>query len=714
MKSIPRLLSMILLFFHFSLATTYFTTFINGTPADTAVQGGQMAWEFDVSQSGGSALISIYLDEDASADISGPDVLLVQFGQTDGDTEGEGGPADSSDVPDGVVYSQMGIFGFAPGSYLFKVHDNQDESEVIHSFVIRPLPEVNVWISGTLSKEEVSAPAGELENIMIEATPMDFEGEMWSGLTDENGDYIINLPDNAVGRKWQVSLMFDTQVSGWLSEPEEYEDVSINSGENEPFNFFLKKPGAYVYGAVLDENRQVVAVRDWGNLRNELMGDGSGFEIIDGHFVASAFFEGADTVDVPFGMDIWGENLLPDYLIPNCWSDPYYRFSLSLGDSIEKNFYVQSTDTTIVAVITQDGQTLQSGVYLLRAQNDTLGHTRAENGAGGVANLHVLHSHPFSVSLISYDEDYPLPEGYILEGDNWIEAWPGDTVYFNLIPASGSISGRISFRGNSGDFFDPDEANMQAYSDDGKYYASKIEPDSMTYNIAVSSGTYTVQFNSYNRDFLSLPARYENVQVADQHVDTLDFELKYAFATLKVRLKSAPWYWDWWHITTEGADPARYETGAEAGADTVYHFRVCEGNWMIYPPHYGEDYEVYPSDTTVSVVSGQDHYEVEFVCTEATGIREQERIPKNFFVKQNYPNPFNPQTTIEFGLPRAMEVSVEIYDIRGRKVSDLICGPLQAGVHKVRWNGEGYASGVYIYRVHSGKNRVTKRLLLLK
>ena len=84
-----------------------------------------------------------------------------------------------------------------------------------------------------------------------------------------------------------------------------------------------------------------------------------------------------------------------------------------------------------------------------------------------------------------------------------------------------------------------------------------------------------------------------------------------------------------------------------------------------------------------------------------------------------HPNPFNPQTTIAFDLPRALEVSLEIYDLKGRLVRTLLSGnPHSAGNHKQVWDGrdadgQATASGVYFYRFTAGdQNRVGKLTLL--
>ncbi|MBN2227474.1 MAG: T9SS type A sorting domain-containing protein [candidate division Zixibacteria bacterium] len=94
-------------------------------------------------------------------------------------------------------------------------------------------------------------------------------------------------------------------------------------------------------------------------------------------------------------------------------------------------------------------------------------------------------------------------------------------------------------------------------------------------------------------------------------------------------------------------------------------------------------------------------------------------IPTHFTLYQNYPNPFNPTTIIRIALPNPSHVSLEIYNILGRKVATLINQPLQAGYHTVTWDGrttdgKSAASGVYFYRVTGDRHIEQKKMLLLK
>lgn len=94
-------------------------------------------------------------------------------------------------------------------------------------------------------------------------------------------------------------------------------------------------------------------------------------------------------------------------------------------------------------------------------------------------------------------------------------------------------------------------------------------------------------------------------------------------------------------------------------------------------------------------------------------------LPVTFRLNQNYPNPFNPSTKITFALERPSRVSLNIYDILGRAVRELVDEDLSAGEHLVAWNGAdesgaAVASGVYVYRLSVDGQAVSRKMTLLK
>jgi hypothetical protein len=90
------------------------------------------------------------------------------------------------------------------------------------------------------------------------------------------------------------------------------------------------------------------------------------------------------------------------------------------------------------------------------------------------------------------------------------------------------------------------------------------------------------------------------------------------------------------------------------------------------------------------------------------------QIPAFIVLSQNYPNPFNPVTTIEYYLPEPSAVTLDIYDILGRKIETVVNGNQAAGHHTVFWNAIRNPSGVYFYRLKAGDFSLSKKMLLLK
>lgn len=114
--------------------------------------------------------------------------------------------------------------------------------------------------------------------------------------------------------------------------------------------------------------------------------------------------------------------------------------------------------------------------------------------------------------------------------------------------------------------------------------------------------------------------------------------------------------------------------------------------------------------------SGHDSLFVLYNTGNVSGIVEEnyQQIPENISLSQNYPNPFNPATTIEYSIPQAGLVTIKIYDILGREVTNLVNEEKLAGNHKVNFNASGLSSGIYCYRFKAGDFVQTRKMVLLK
>ncbi len=97
-------------------------------------------------------------------------------------------------------------------------------------------------------------------------------------------------------------------------------------------------------------------------------------------------------------------------------------------------------------------------------------------------------------------------------------------------------------------------------------------------------------------------------------------------------------------------------------------------------------------------------------------------IPVSEYVtslQQNYPNPFNPTTRIDFSLKEDTSVLLDVFNIKGQKVTTLVNEELAAGNHSVIWNGtnqnnRSVGSGIYFYRLTSPDKTITRKMLFLK
>jgi PKD repeat protein len=88
--------------------------------------------------------------------------------------------------------------------------------------------------------------------------------------------------------------------------------------------------------------------------------------------------------------------------------------------------------------------------------------------------------------------------------------------------------------------------------------------------------------------------------------------------------------------------------------------------------------------------------------------------PDRILLSGAYPNPFNAQTMIHYYLPGQSEISIDIFDILGRKVDNIRSGIKPAGHHKVFWNAEEFASGIYFYRLQANDYSETRKMVLMK
>jgi len=103
--------------------------------------------------------------------------------------------------------------------------------------------------------------------------------------------------------------------------------------------------------------------------------------------------------------------------------------------------------------------------------------------------------------------------------------------------------------------------------------------------------------------------------------------------------------------------------------------------------------------------------------------QDNEVAPSTFHLAQNYPNPFNPTTKINYTIPTsvkgAVRIKLGVYNLLGQLVRTVVDEEMNAGTYEAIWNGlddagRAVTSGVYIYRLSSGKFIENKKMILIK
>lgn len=168
----------------------------------------------------------------------------------------------------------------------------------------------------------------------------------------------------------------------------------------------------------------------------------------------------------------------------------------------------------------------------------------------------------------------------------------------------------------------------------------------------------------------------------------------------------------------------------ESDLQGIYYWSTSTSSWKLYSNSLGDDQGRGLSttwiDTTHVTINGVTYegyvgasaYHLTSVTIgakkNATAIDKAINVPTKFTLSQNFPNPFNPSTTVRYGIPKAVNVSLRIYNILGQLVSVLVDGHKEAGYYQVQWNVSGVPSGIYFCRLQSEGFVETRKLTVIK
>ncbi len=119
------------------------------------------------------------------------------------------------------------------------------------------------------------------------------------------------------------------------------------------------------------------------------------------------------------------------------------------------------------------------------------------------------------------------------------------------------------------------------------------------------------------------------------------------------------------------------------------------------------------NDGVLDYTYAAEHILISTVITSA-GKSEEPTYPAGFRLSQNYPNPFNPTTEIRYQTSEVSRVTLDVFDMLGRKVATLVDEVQGSGFKIVEFNASELAGGVYFYRLTAGSFVETRKLMVIR
>lgn len=181
-----------------------------------------------------------------------------------------------------------------------------------------------------------------------------------------------------------------------------------------------------------------------------------------------------------------------------------------------------------------------------------------------------------------------------------------------------------------------------------------------------------------------------------------------------------------WGMNSDGTDRDEIQEFFTGVVTDIEYNSAREQIFFIDENAAGDDALRY-----MSVLPGDDTYEILFmsesisaftallledgnVDTAVERVEDGSERPMATQLKQNYPNPFNPTTVIGYDVAEQSNVTLDVYDMTGRKVATLVNRQQAPGSYRVNFDGSNLASGMYLYRLTAGQTVQTRKLMLVK
>lgn len=317
---------------------------LGGTSSFSVNSGDNFGWSFNVPNAGDTTLAQIWIDADQNGVLDRTkDVLWTFFNHIDGDPRGQGGPSDADGAANKSVTFE-GPLGLAPAHYilLFRNHGHYTTFAGVVNHMTSPA----YTISGT-----VTVPAGMSKKNIVLSLEADGEGgpgAFWDAVTDENGNYTIEMGADTAGNPWAIRVNNSFIMGSAVLNPTSKElTISPKQTSYTGNNFTFTAPGASISGKLKDESGNPVL----GGEVSIAVGQGAFYRYTPTD-TAGVFHIGLLPNELPQTQVILESHSRDDNNVLNAYVSVG---SVSAGNNLTRDLVIYKPNSTIIGKVTIDG-----------------------------------------------------------------------------------------------------------------------------------------------------------------------------------------------------------------------------------------------------------------------------------------------------------------------------------------------------------------------
>jgi hypothetical protein len=252
--------------------------------------------------------------------------------------------------------------------------------------------------------------------------------------------------------------------------------------------------------------------------------------------------------------------------------------------------------------------------------------------------------------------------------------------------------------------------SLEAFEGGGGYWLVANNAADFAYNEPTRGGDDLSRTVAVQRELPEVPSLYRYVQSMNQQFffvneATIDGEplvegdwiISYNDDVVVGARMWAGEYTDVPVMGYDGSDISSVMTAGYCGPGDVVTFKVYDVSQDKLVEMDSPEATAWIGNNAMSVISMSDRI-----------------LPTEISLGNAYPNPFNPSTTITYDISSDMNVNINVYDVRGRMVAELVNGMTDQGRYEVMWNADNYSTGIYFVQLVAGNTTKTQKLMLVK